>query len=519
MKTNFCIPQELQKNQQQIPDYICRDNKKHYLSIEEKKDYEFGGPLPILCDITDRKFCPDVSLLGKDTGIKACNMDPRCQFISHSVIDKDAPNMCYPKKQSGCKSLTEYELLKEDKDLTDTVCDRLTVGGIFNRGNGDGKTSRRGPPTCLRGCYGSKYYKNPKYMWGGGGSNFSGAWDFPDLDLGPRYLEASPSQKNPSGWGGPSVSPWDGNGILPLSLGEPYTKTKGKYSPPCNLPTGDFGSFTGSSSGEDLAGTGCILTPPRPQYNVHEWSYSCNCTYNSSEIKSDGWRPCTEWEVNEDIKSDRNLCKACKIQENPNQKLYGHCVLGEENIDTESKIIDCDETDPEKCRINRRVDPIDCPAFCSDSTTKKWRPETQCSQFLDKGCWLPNPDYTKVISESDRKLGKRVAPYIPGSQLCSSVNTDDLCRNCSQSELQYHGAGSEYPFYSHCVVGGKTESDSIQHGTYGQELSRSTTCSPTCKQCMTGLNGEPVEAIYKLDEATDDSIFKTDIIYVPWVNR
>jgi|688.fasta_scaffold01457_40 hypothetical protein len=516
-----CTPQVL-KDPQQIPDYICKNNKKKFLSIEEKKDYEYGGPLPTLCDITDRKFCPDVSYLGKEEGMKVCSADPKCQWISYSVIDKNSPNMCYPRQQPGCVSLTEADLKKEDKDLTDSVCNRLDVGGIFNRGTGDGKSSRKGPPTCLRGCLGSKYYKNPKYMWGGG-SNFTGAWDFPDLKLGPKYLEASPSQKNPDGWGGPKVSPWDGNGLLPVSLGEPYTRSKGKYSPPCNLPEGDFGSFTGTGSGEDLAGPGCILTPPRPQSNINDWGYSCNCTYNSGEIKKDAWRPCTEWELNEEIQSDRNLCKGCRIQDNPSQKMYGHCVLGEENIDTESRLIDCEEDPkyPEKCRTNRVVDPIDCPAFCSKdpSDPKGWMPETQCSQFIEKGCWTPNPEYKKIISEFDRKTRNRVSPYIQGKQKCSSVKTDDLCRNCSQSELQYHGAGSEYPFYSHCVVGGKTESDSMQHGTYGAELSRNTTCPPTCKQCMTGQNGEPVEAIYKLDESMNDSIFKTDIIYVPWIRK
>ena len=97
---------------------------------------------------------------------------------------------------------------------------------------------------------------------------FTGSWYNNDLEVGPKYLEEAPSAKKPNGWGGPSGSPWFGSGKLPKSLGIPYTESRGKYSPPCNLSGGDVGAFTSTTSGEVLAGPGCKLTSPQPRFGM-----------------------------------------------------------------------------------------------------------------------------------------------------------------------------------------------------------------------------------------------------------
>jgi hypothetical protein len=522
-----CVEQKLKLHE--IPDFLCKDGSKHFLSKEQKKDYKFGGPLPVICPMK-RGNCPDMTNISDTQKAKEfCKTNDQCHFIGHALLDKNGPNHCIPKSRSGCITLTEDDLVRDDKDLTDdpTVCNRLGVGGIFDRGNGDGNYTRKGDPTCLRGCFGSKYWKNPKFMWGGGGTSrhpFKGSWDNTELELGPLYLEAAPSDDKPGGWGGPKESPWHGNGILPLGLAIPYTESRGEHSPPCNITSGDVGIFTTEDTKETLAGPGCRLTPPRPRYGVHEWSYTCECPYlgQLGEVRSDAWKPCKSWELNENVRSNRDVCKGCRIQDSKTNSLYGHCVLGEETPDTESEILGCvpDPNFPEKCRVNRVVKPIECPSFCSNDVGNPmgWNSETQCSSWIKNECWVPNPGYTKVISKSSRDKGEQSAPYIFNKNGCETVETDYLCRNCSQTPLESNGSGTNHPNTSHCVVGGSSGSDQIAHGEYGKYLSRNISCPPTCKSCMSGVSGEPLEAVYNLDESNQMySLFKTDILYVPWV--
>jgi len=160
----------------EIPDYICLPTgTKHYLSREEKKDYEYGGSCPKICPIRGedaRGGCPNVDWVADSVMAKStCEAGGSCQFIGNQVFDRMGPNYCVPKSQPGCLSLTEQDYLKSDKYLTDSpqACDRLGKGCIFHRGTDDPQIGRSGNPTCLRGCLGSKYWGNPAYLWGGGG--------------------------------------------------------------------------------------------------------------------------------------------------------------------------------------------------------------------------------------------------------------------------------------------------------------------------------------------------------------
>lgn len=531
IKKDKCIPQRLKIGE--IPDYICFPNgDKHFLSRDEKKDYEYGGKCPVYCPVkNNRGACPNVDFVSDTTVARQmCQSNPECQFIGNQVIDRAGPNYCVPKSQPGCITLSEADLAKSDKFLTDSpdFCDRLNKGCVFNRGSGDGTTSRQGNPTCLRGCLGTKYWKNPDYMWGGGSSKedpFTGSWFNSDLKVGPKYLESAPS--NTGGWGGV--------GKLPKSLGVPYTKSKGKFTPPCNLPEGDIAVFSSANSGEDLAGSGCVLTPPQPRVGLQDWSYTCRCPYlgDGGEFKSDAWTPCNDWELdNNDTVKPRDVCDGCYINDDDKSDFYGHCVLGEETYDTESKLLGCvtlpgDSED--KCRVKRKINPTECPAFCSNdnSSLTGWRKNTQCSKSLSQGAWKPNPAYNDIISTTQRDRRQQAPPYIEGKKNSKFAkmprqkkNTDYLCQNCSQTSIKSVGSGTEYPNRSYCVVGGSESAGSLNDTGYGNFLARKLSCPPTCKQCSTGFFGEPMEPVYNLQEATNpSSAFSKGILFVPWTGK
>lgn len=529
-RKNLCVPQKLRFGE--VPDYICQsDGTKHYLSKEEKKDYLFGGSCPKLCDIQKipRGGCPDVSFVSDTTVARnTCESTPNCQFIGNQVLRRDGPNYCIPKNGMDCIMPTEALLSKSDKELTDTLCDRLNVGCIFHRGIDDPKFGRSGSPKCLRGCLGSKFWNNPNYQWGSGGTRqdpFEGSFLNSDLQLGPIYLEASPSKLKPDGWGGPKGSPYFGNGLLPRSLGIPYTESRGEYSPPCNINEGNIGAFSSAATGEQLAGPGCRLTAPMPQFGIKDWHYSCSCPY-ANETKVDSYNPCQDWELSQEKINVRDVCKGCYIQSNPKNSLYGHCVLGESTPDTESKLLGCfdDPNDPDKCRVKRTVDPTECPAFCSDDPFDplKWKPVTQCSQQLTNGCWKVNPKHSKVISKTAADAGKIASPYLPGihfgKEYCKPKNTDDLCQNCAQTSIRSLGSGTLYPNRSYCLVGGNDSVDSIQETNFSTYLARKLTCPATCSGCHSGYFNEPMLPIYKLNEASNpSSVFNKGIIFVPWV--
>lgn len=531
----LCEPQTLRPGE--VPEYICLPNgTKEYLSREQKKDIIYGGECPRICPpVTSYNGgqCPDISQISDVTVARnTCITDQNCHFIGNAVIDRYAPNQCLARYQEGCITLTEDDLKNTDKILTDSVhvCDRLGVGCIFNRGNGDGKYSRKGAPTCLRGCQGTKYWNNPDYIWGGGGTKsdpFSGSYYNSDLKLGPKYLEASPNDKHPNGWSGPKGYPYFGNGKLPRELGITYTESKGDHIPPCNLKPGNSSMFSTALTGEHLAGPGCKLTPPHPQFGITEWSYTCNCPYlgDGGEFKSDAWKPCAQWELDQDVFSKRNVCEGCRIQSEKGKSLYGHCVLGEETQDTESKILGCipDPNDPQKCRVKRIVEPTECPEFCSKDVTdlSAWSQETQCSDSLINKYWIPNPDYKRIISLEKREEGKQANPYIPGPNFerrKAPKDTDYLCQNCSQTSIQSIGSGSDYPNRSYCLVGGSESAGSLKGDNFGKYLAKTLTCPATCEQCSTGFFGEPMKSIYKLDEASNpSSAFNKGPIYIPWV--
>jgi hypothetical protein len=538
----LCEPQHLRVGE--IPDYICLPaGNKQYLSKEQKKDYIYGGECPRICSpvstYTDStgisKGCPDISQISDVTLARnACNIDTNCHFIPNSVLNRMGPNFCNVKSQTGCMTLTEEDLKKDDKTLTNSsnICDRMGVGCIFNRGNGNGIHSRKGNPTCLRGCQGSKYWNNPDYIWGGGGTKqdpYEGAFYNSDLKLGPKYLEASPSDTKPDGWGGSQGPPFMGNGKLPRDLGIAYTESKGKHVPPCNLKAGDSSVFAQRLTGESLAGPGCKLTPPHPQYGLQDWTYTCNCPYlgDGGEFKSDAWKPCTQFELEQDVFSKRNVCEGCWIQDNPEKSLYGKCILGEETPDTESKLLGCieDPNDPEKCRIKRIIHPTECPSFCSKNSSDltAWRSETQCSDSLTKKYWETNPEYSKIINLEDRIDGRQAAPYRPGPNFnnrSKPKDTDYLCRNCSQTHIKTLGSGSDYPNRSYCLVGGSESANSLGSDNFGKYLAKTLSCPPTCKQCSVGFFGEPMKPIYKLDEASNSSsAFSKGIIYVPEIGE
>jgi hypothetical protein len=524
-----------------IPEYLCLPNgKKQYLSREQKKNIIYGGECPKICPFIQKYSlngvlynCPDISQIS-DINIarESCQVDANCHFIGNSVLNRMGPNYCNARKQDGCITLTESDLALTDKEITDSKhgCDRLGVGCIFNRGNGDGKTSRKGNPMCLRGCEGSKYWKNPDYIWGGGGTKqgpFTGSYYNSDLKLGPKYLEASPSNKEPNGWGGPNKEPFFGNGKLPLELSIPYTESKGKYTPPCNLKAGNSSVFSTQQTGEHLAGPGCKLTSPRPQFGINEWSYTCNCPYleEGGDLKSDAWKPCAQWELEQDIFSNRDVCEGCHIQNDYTKSLYGHCILGEETSDTESKILGCieDPNNPEKCRIKRIIQPIDCPAFCSTNINNltSWRSSTQCADSLINKIWKPNPKYKNVIDLTEKNEGKQSSPYIPGSNFKNQTKPKDtnyLCRNCSQTSIKTVGTGTEYPNRSYCLVGGSESASFLSNPNFGKYLAKTLICPPTCESCSTGFFNEPLNPIYNLKEATNpSSAFINGPIYIPWI--
>ena len=142
-----CVEQKLKFGQ--VPDYICKNGKKHYLSKEEKKDYQYGGPLPVICPLI-RGDCPDISgIVDTHEARDTCNKNDKCQFIGNQVLVRGGPNHCVPKSQPNCITLTEHQLTKDDKELTDdpNVCNRMGVGGIFDRGTGDNTYTRKGDPT------------------------------------------------------------------------------------------------------------------------------------------------------------------------------------------------------------------------------------------------------------------------------------------------------------------------------------------------------------------------------------
>lgn len=529
IRKDKCIPEKRKIGES--PNYIClRNGNKHYLSREEKRDYIYGGQCPVFCPIKNVKSsCPDVSsVLDTTIARQQCETDSNCNFIGNQVFDRTGPNYCVPKSQPGCVTLTEADLVKSDKILTDghEYCDRLNKGCIFNRGNGDGVYSRKGEAKCIRGCLGSKYWRNPKYMWGGGETTqdpFTGSWFNSDLEVGPKYLEAAPSKLKPSGWGGPKGAPWFGSGLLPKSLGIPYTDSKGEYSPPCNINEGDVGVFTSELSGQDLAGPGCKLTPPQPRFGQIDWEYTCGCPYlgGSGEFKSDAWEPCSDWELDQEKISTRDVCEGCRINGNKNSKLYGHCVLGTETMDTESELLGCvpDKSNPMKCRINRMISPTECPVYCSNDITDPygWRKNTQCSKQLSGKFWKPNPKFKKIISELKVDQGKQPPRYIKVSDKdFPRVNMDNLCRNCSQTSMQSGGSGTKFPTYSRCVVGGNETAGAFQDTGYGNYLARKMSCPATCRQCMTGFFGEPLDAQYDLNEASNtSSVFNKGIIFTP----
>lgn len=532
--------------QGEAPDYVCEPNgNKRFLSRAEKRDFIMGGPCPKICPLRgNRGSCPNVDFVSDTTvARKMCEEAEGdgngCVFIGNQVLDRNGPNYCVPKNTDpGCTQLTEADLVRSDKQLTDDpgVCDRLGKGCIFNRGTGDGTTGRSGDPTCLRGCLGSKFWRNPAYLWGGGGTKedpFKGSFFSNDLALGPIYLEAAPSARRPAGWGGPKGAPFFGNGKLPRSLGVPYTESKGDYVPPCNVGAGDIGAFTTQATGADLAGPGCTLTPPQPRFGIQEWSYTCKCPFlgGSGEFKTDAWKPCETWELDQENVMKRDVCRGCYIQDDAQSRLYGHCVLGQKTPDTESKILGCVRLPGEpldKCRVKRTVEPTECPAFCSNDPTDptKWRRATQCAESLAKGQWELNPMYKKVISKATRDGNGQAPPYRPGPAFGSyeeerskrKQETTDLCRNCAQTSLQGVGSGTAFPLRSYCVVGGNASSIALNDTGYGDSIARKLSCPPTCKQCLSGFFNEPLQPRYRLDQSINkDSAFAKGIIYTPWI--
>jgi hypothetical protein len=523
---NICKPQSLSSGE--IPDYFCMpDGSKYYLSKEEKKDYQYGGKCPSICPLrNNRGTCPDVDFVSDNTIAKATCEKAGCNFISNAVLDRTGPNYCTPKSQPGCITLTEADLNRSDKYLTDSanVCDRLNKGCIFDRGTDDPNIGRNGDPTCLRGCYGSKFWNNPKYIWGQGGTlqdEYKGSFLSPDLELGPIYLEAAPSLKYPKGWGGGKKQ--GGAGLLPPSLGIPYTLSRGRYSPPCNINEGDVGAFSSQVTGESLAGPGCKKTPPMPQYGIENWQYTCRCPY-SSEIKVDAYAPCQDFELNQEKVQERDVCEGCYIDSKS-----GRCVLGEPTPDTESKILGCidDPSDPDKCRVRRTVENTDCPHFCSNDVGNpwEWKSSTQCATQLGNQCFTVNPNYNQVRSKYQAEHDSRIPWYLTNtihssSSKCQPKDTDYLCQNCAQTSIQSIGSGTLYPNRSYCVVGGSETSETLGNTDFSDYLARKLSCPATCSGCHTGFFGEPMEPIYKLQEADNpSSAFNKGILFVPWVGN
>ena len=111
-------------------------------------------------------------------------------------------------------------------------------------------------------------------------------------------------------------------------------------------------------------------------------------------------------------------------------------------------------------------------------------------------------------------------PYIKDEKFdkCEIKDTDYLCRNCAQTSIKSKGSGTLYPNRSYCVVGGNESAGALSDTGYGNYLARKMSCPPTCKQCLSGFFGEPMQPVYKLDQASNpSSAFNNGIIYVPWV--
>ena len=511
-----CSPQNVQPGE--APNYICLSNgEKYYLSIEEKKDYIYGGKCPKICPIRAPNNCPDIKDTPDDVLARGkCEADPQCQFIGRQVLQRDGLNYCVPKQQEGCITLTERDLLNTDKTLTDRpdVCDRLGVGCIFHRGIDNPTTGRSGEPTCLRGCMGSKYWDNPDYVWGAG-EKFKGSYIAPDLELGPIYLEAAPSSDNPFGWGGHHTR--GGSGKLPLSLSLPYTESRGKLSPPCNINQGDIRAYVTAATGEMLAGPGCTLTRPQPQYGQREWSYTCGC--GSLETRVDGHNPCPP------KKLDRDVCKGCYIEDDKENPLHGHCVLGITKDDTESEILGCvpDINEPDKCRVRRQVQNTECPHFCTANPNDPtaWKEETRCRQQVEQGCWKVNPEHNKILSKTD--VDKVPPPFLEVDlNKCTPWDKkkveEGLCRNCAPTSVETEGIGTKHPNVSRCLVGGNASSFSLKN--LNSNISRELVCPPTCSSCHSGFFGEPMKPVYNLKEAyKKSSVFHKGPIHIPWIGK
>lgn len=534
-RKNLCQPQDLKPGQ--VPDYICTpEGDRHYLSKREKTDYLFGGSCPKLCPLRNNRIkpdgtsCPNVDFIPTDEARGVCET-AGCNFIGNQVLDRRGPNYCTPKEQPGCITLKESDLVKSDKELTDSrnFCDRLNKGCIFDRGNDNPETGRNGDPTCLRGCYGSKFWNNPKYLWGQGGtlqSPYEGSYLNSDLQLGPIYLEAAPSKNHLDGWAG--------KGNLPSILAKPYTESKGRYSPPCNLNQGDIPAYSGGKTGEQLAGPGCRKTPPMPQYGQPDWHYACKCPY-TTDTRIDDFYPCQPFEVNQNIENNRDLCSGCYIESNATNKLYGHCVIGNKEPDTESRRLGCfdDPNDPDKCRVRRKVQNTECPHFCANNPSvpnMTWKSNTICAQQLDNGCWKMNPKANLVYSKFETSKGRTEPPFIqdPGhsdNSVCKRLDKtleekriENLCQNCAQTPMKTIGSGTLYPNRSYCVVGG--DANTLVNTEFTDELAEQIMCPPTCKSCMTGFFGEPLNPVYKLAEAPNtSSAFNKGIFYVPFVGK
>lgn len=424
--------------------------------------------MPVLCPIAEYEGECAAFAPGED-----CNANDQCQTTA---------GFCVPKSVPGCISLTDTDLELTDNQLTDSpqVCNRYVTGMIFNRGQGDGVTDRQGDPKCIKGCEGSKYWKNPAYMWGGGVS-YDGSWNNNGLQMGPKYLEAAPTAEYPSGWGG--------EGKLPESLGVPYTLSMGDMTPPCNVSGGGPGG---------LAGPGCVLTAPDPRFGRDEWSYTCGCPYlgGTGQFRTDADKPCMDHELDQESLFARDVCESCHI-------LDGECVLGSPEQDTKSEILGCIPSATQDCSVVRTVKPTQCPSFCK-TMSDKWSISTKCAEQLGSGNWKPNPLAKKTRSMVDPP----VASYIPApkdpqaaNQMELKVEIPDQCRNCAQTPMRE--GPRDYPVFSTCTVGG-TVVDSNNKA--------SVTCPSTCPQCMTGYFGEPLEAHYDPNQ----QIFKDyGVIYTP----
>jgi hypothetical protein len=261
-----------------------------------------------------------------------------------------------------------------------------------------------------------------------------------------------------------------------------------------------------------------------------DWHYSCQCPY-SSETRIDAYYPCSKLEVEQDTVNNRDVCKGCFIEKDPKSLLYGHCVLGKTEPDTESTLLGCfpDPFNPDKCRVRREVRNTECPHFCANNPelpNATWKQSTNCAKQLNQGCWNINPkSYVYSKYERDNQPRKLEPPYIPGKnfekQQCNTFREEfkqlqDLCKNCAQTSMKTMGSGTKYPNRSYCVVGG--DASTLLNTEFTNELAQQIMCPGTCKSCTTGFFGEPLNPEYKLYEASNDSsAFNKGIFYVPFV--